>query len=276
MPTSKRARGGKRPDSTSRRRFRAGSLHSSPSDWLLLASGRIGTPLVPLTRGQQSTLFALRSAVPRLRIPADLSSGRPASHRPTAAISSSRVDASRSMRIEDVDGRSRLAAATSLLTSRSLPAFRPHVGRPELFKVADGLAEASVENLSADGATDLVGAVNARVNDSAADGWPGTVVLSDGGDTGQHPIQGGDATGAPVSTIGVGTVEGVRPIARCCRLALATRSLDQALVDVHVTTPRAASARHRTPFAYPRTGSCLNRDRSRQALTVLPTIRRFR
>ncbi|MFN7982884.1 MAG: hypothetical protein U0Q11_13570 [Vicinamibacterales bacterium] len=145
------------------------------------------------------------------------------------------VDASRSMRIEDVDGRSRLAAATSLLTSQIMPALA-RIGRPELFKVADGLAEASVENLSADGRhTDLVGAVNAARERFRGRRVAGIVVLSDGGDTGQHPIQGGDATGAPVSTIGVGTVEGV-PDREVLSIGAGDPQLDQALVDVHVTT----------------------------------------
>jgi len=145
------------------------------------------------------------------------------------------VDTSRSMRIEDADGRSRLASATALLTSQVLPALT-RIGRPELFKVGDGLTESSAENLAADGRhTDLVGAVNAVRERFRGRRVAGILVLSDGGDTGQHPLQAGQLQGAPVSTIGFGTPEGV-PDREVLSIGAGDPQLDQALVDVHVTT----------------------------------------
>ncbi len=145
------------------------------------------------------------------------------------------VDTSRSMRIEDVDGQSRLSTAATLLTSRILPALA-RIGRPELFKVGDGLTETSPENLSADGRhTDLVGAVNAARERFRGRRVAGILVLSDGGDTGQHPLPAGGLTGAPVNTIGIGTPEGV-PDREVLSIGAGDPQLDQALVDVHVIT----------------------------------------
>lgn len=200
-----------------------------------------------MTRGQQSTLVTLRAAV---LVFAFLLLCRPVVLLPPTnsgdIVVPVLVDTSRSMRIADVEGQSRLAAASNLLTSTIMPALS-RIGRPELFKVGDGLTESALENLAADGRhTDLVGAVTAARERFRGRRVAGIVVLSDGGDTGQHALPTGELAGAPVSTIGLGTVEGV-PDREVLSVGAGDPQLDQALVDVHVTTLTRGLGR--TPYS---------------------------
>ena len=145
------------------------------------------------------------------------------------------VDASRSMRVADADGESRIALAQTLVKSQILPALAK-VGRPELFRVGEALTESSVEGLVADGRrTDLAGAVAAARERFRGRRVAGIVVLSDGGDTGQSAQSSSARAGAPVFAIGVGSAEGV-PDREVVGITAGDPRLDQALVDLHVTT----------------------------------------
>jgi uncharacterized membrane protein len=145
------------------------------------------------------------------------------------------VDTSRSMRIADADGGPRIAKATSLLTGRILPALA-QVGKVEVFRVGDTLAESSPENLTADGRrTDLTGAVNAVRERFRGRRVAGIVVLSDGGDTGQSAHDATVRAGAPVFPIGIGSPEGL-PDREVIGITAGDPRLDQAVVDLHVTT----------------------------------------
>ena len=145
------------------------------------------------------------------------------------------VDASRSMRIPDADGGARIAQARQLLTARVLPELS-RIGRPEVFRVGDGLAESSAENLTADGRrTDLAGAVDAVRARFRGRRVAGIVVISDGGDTGQGAQETGLRAGIPVFTVGVGSVEGVAD-REVVGITAGDPRLDQARVDLHVTT----------------------------------------
>jgi hypothetical protein len=145
------------------------------------------------------------------------------------------VDASRSMRIDDADGRSRIAQAQQLLTATLEPALQT-VGRVELFRADEGLAATTAENLVADGRrTDLAGAIEAVRERFRGRRVPGIVVLSDGGDTEPDAAEKVTARGAPVLAVGLGSIDGV-PDREVVGITAGDPRLDQALVDLHVTT----------------------------------------
>jgi hypothetical protein len=164
--------------------------------WLALAlAAAIGAaaffqyrrPLAPLTRGQRVTLVALRAIVlaaivlflfrPMIVLP------------PTAsqdAVVPVLVDVSRSMRLDDADGRTRVARAVTLLKTDLLPALARQF-HTELYTVGDGLAPippAALDRLSADARrTDLTGALASIRERYRGQRIAGIVMLSDGGDT---------------------------------------------------------------------------------------------
>ena len=193
-------------------------------------------PLVPLSRVAWSTLVTLRASALVLVF---LLICRPVILLPPTnrgdIVVPVLVDTSRSMRVADADGRTRIAQATELLTSRILPALAT-VGRPELFRIGDGLVESSVDGLTADGRrTDLVGAVAAARERFRGRRVAGIVVLSDGEDTGQHALAPVARAGAPVFAVGIGSPQGV-PDREVVTVNAGDPRLDEALVDVHVTT----------------------------------------
>ncbi len=204
-------------------------------------------PLVPLSRVQQGVLMALRAATlgfllfllcrPVLLLP------------PTDGgdvIFPVLVDTSRSMRIADADGSTRLARAQALLSSSLLPALSK-AGTVQLFAVGEGLADTGLDRLSADARrSDLLGAI-AAVNDRLRGRQVGgIVVLSDGGDTGRQGLDPGGKPGAPVYAVGIGSAEGV-PDREVVALAAGDPRIDQAIVDLHVTTVQHGFARR--PYA---------------------------
>lgn len=145
------------------------------------------------------------------------------------------VDTSRSMRVPDVEGGTRIAQAQRLMTSTLLPALA-RAGTVQLFAVGEGLTDAAADTLGADARrTDLLGAI-AAVNDRfRGRRVAGIVVLSDGADTGQQALDPGGKPGAPVYAVGIGSADGV-PDREVVGLAASDPRIDQALVDLHVTT----------------------------------------
>jgi uncharacterized membrane protein len=158
------------------------------------------------------------------------------------------VDTSRSMRIEDADadGRSRIDEARQLVTSRLLPSLS-RIGKVELFGADAKLTAVAPANLVADGRrTDLRAAVDAARERYRGRRLAGIVVLSDGGDTEQEQPQASTSAGAPVFAVGVGSSEGV-PDREVAGITAGDPRLDQALVDLHVTTVARGYARD--PYA---------------------------
>jgi uncharacterized membrane protein len=193
-------------------------------------------PLVPLSPLQRSVLTSLRGLA---LIAVLLFACRPIILLPPAnagdIVVPVLVDTSRSMRIADADGESRIAAAQALVTSRILPALS-RTGKPELFRVGEGLTGSSPESLVADGRrTDLAGAVAAARERFRGRRVAGIVVVSDGGDTGHGEQETGQRAGAPVFAIGVGSPQGV-PDREVVGITAGDPRLDQALVELHVTT----------------------------------------
>src|SRR5262245_18969620 len=96
-------------------------------------------PLAPLTRGQRGILAALRALTLTLLVAFLF---RPIAMLPPAASRGAvvpvLVDTSRSMRIGDADGVSRIAAASTLLKTRLMPALTSSF-TPALYAFGDGL-----------------------------------------------------------------------------------------------------------------------------------------
>jgi uncharacterized membrane protein len=146
------------------------------------------------------------------------------------------VDASRSMRVADADGRPRISQAIDLLTTRVLPTLSS-AGKPEVFRVGESLAQSNLDGLTADGRrTDLATAVTAVRERFRGRRVAGIVLLSDGGDTSREGEQPASLRpGAPVYIVGIGSPEGI-PDREVVGMAAGDPRLDQAVVDLHVTT----------------------------------------
>jgi hypothetical protein len=203
-------------------------------------------PLSPLTRVQRGVLVALRAAALAALV---LFLFRPIAILPPAsardAIVPVLVDVSRSMRLADADGQTRLARAAQLLTSGLGPALSSHFVT-ETYSVGDRLAPAKADALSPDARrTDLAGAITAIRERYRGQRVAGIVLLSDGGDTGGSSASGGSDGGPPVFAVGIGSPDGPRD-REVLGLAAGDPRLDHASVDLHVTA--VSSGFGRTPF----------------------------
>lgn len=191
---------------------------------------------MPLTAVQRGSLIALRALA---LIAVLLFACRPVLFLPPVAagdiVVPVLVDASRSMRIADVDGGARLARVQQLLSSDVLPALS-RIGRPELFRVGEGVVEAPLDGVTADGRrTDLLSGVAAVRDRYRGRRVAGILLFSDGGDTTQHADRAALRSGAPVFAVGVGSLDGV-PDREVVGITAGDPRLDQALVDLHVAS----------------------------------------
>ena len=208
-------------------------------------------PLSPLTRLQRGTLVALRVVTLALLV---LFLFRPIVMLPPAgtadAIVPILVDTSRSMRLADADGQTRLALANALVKSTLVPALASHV-RTEVFGFGEGLKAASVDGFAADARrTDISGALASVRERYRGQRLAGIVVLSDGADTGSGdsgPAGGtaGDADGSPVFAIGIGLPDGLRD-REVLGISAGDPRLDQSSVDLRVSA--VSSGFGRAPF----------------------------
>jgi uncharacterized membrane protein len=206
-------------------------------------------PLSPLTRAQRGVLVGLRVLALAALV---LFLFRPIVNLPPTgardAIVPVLVDVSRSMRLADADGQTRLARAAALLKTELGPALASHFVT-ELYTVGNGLTPGTVDGLAADARrTDLSGALAAVRERYRGQRVAGIVVLSDGGDTGKSGGaggSGGDADGPPVFAIGIGSPDGPRD-REVLGITAGDPHLDQASVDLHVTA--VSSGFGRTPF----------------------------
>ena len=203
-------------------------------------------PLSPLTRVQRGVLVFVRAVVlvalvtflfrPIAILP-------PASSRD--AIVPVLVDVSRSMRLGDAEGQTRIARASALLAGEFGTALSSHF-TTELYAVGDTIVPAKAGTLSPDARrTDLSGAIAAIRERYRGQRVAGVVLLSDGGDTGaggagvsgaagRAAAAGGDVGGPPVFAVGIGSPDGPRD-REVLGLATGDPRLDQASVDLHVT-----------------------------------------
>src|SRR3954466_4893671 len=159
-------------------------------------------PLSPLTRAQRSLLVGLRVlalAALTLFLFRPIAVLPPVGSR--AAIVPVLVDVSRSMRLADADGQTRLARASALLKGElGLPLTSRF--KTDIYAVGDGLAPTKTEALSADARrTDLSGALASIRERYRGQRVAGILVISDGADTGAA-ASGGASSGAEVSAGG--------------------------------------------------------------------------
>jgi uncharacterized membrane protein len=226
---------------------------AAPLPWWLAACVAVGItavavlsyvrPLVPLTRARQITLMALRGLTltavvillcrPVLVLP---SAG------PTGVVIPILVDASRSMRIADAEGDTRIGKAVSILEQSLLPELAK-LGKVELLefgRLPAGLSPTTAAALRAEGArTNLVEAIAAAGERYRGRRTPGIVVLSDGADTTPPDANPFTALSAvegrvPVFAVGVGSPEGP-PDREVVDVVAGDPRLDRSLVDLHVS-----------------------------------------
>ena len=162
------------------------------------------------------------------------------------------VDVSRSMRLADADGQTRVARANMLLKNELGLALSSHF-TTEIFSVGERLAPAKIGDLAADARrSDLTGALAAVRERFRGQRVAGIVVLSDGGDTGRAGGSGGaggaggDAGGPPVFAVGIGSPDGPRD-REVLGITTSDPRLDHSSVDLHVTA--VSTGFGRTPFA---------------------------
>lgn len=194
-------------------------------------------PFVPLTRVQRAGLIALRAMA---LVAVFLFACRPVLLSPPAnagdVVVPVLVDSSRSMRIADANGSTRIAQVQQLLTSEVLPALN-RVAKVEIFRVGEGVQEAPQDGLAADARRSELAAAVASVRERVRGRRvAGVLLFSDGADTSTAGARTSlAAAGAPVFAIGVGSAEGV-PDREVVGITASDPRLDQALVDLHVTS----------------------------------------
>ena len=211
-------------------------------------------PLSPLTPAQRAVLVGLRVLALTALV---LFVFRPIAVLPPSgsrdAIVPILVDVSRSMRLGDADGQTRLARANALLKNElGLPLASQF--KTEIFGAGDGLAPANVDALAADARrTDLSGALASLRERYRGQRVAGIVVLSDGGDTGAGRSGGssrsggaGGAGGPPVFTVGIGSPDGPRD-REVLGITAGDPRLDHATIDLHVTA--VSTGFGRAPFS---------------------------
>ena len=158
------------------------------------------------------------------------------------------VDVSRSMRIADADGQTRINRAKLIAQLDLLPALSKRYHAP-VFAVGDALTEVTADNLEARARkSDLTGAL-AQVRDHfKGQQIAGVVLLSDGADTGppDSPHAGPQNNRAiPVFAVGIGAASGLRD-----REVLSITAGEQRLMDASVDVRVSVSSTGfgRTPY----------------------------
>jgi hypothetical protein len=213
-------------------------------------------PLSPLAAGRRGALVTLRLLALAAIL---LALFRPIAVLPPAgsrdAIVPVLVDVSRSMRLADADGQTRLTRAAGLLKNELGLPLTSHF-KTELYGVGNGLQPIKPDALAADARrTDLTGALASVRERYRGQRVAGIVVISDGGDTGAGLDQAGGAgragraggeAGPPVFAIGIGSPDGPRD-REVLGITAGDPRLDHATVDLHVTA--VSSGFGRTPFS---------------------------
>jgi uncharacterized membrane protein len=204
-------------------------------------------PLVPLSRVQRGALMVLRTLSltaivfflcrPVLMMP-------PAAER--GVVVPILVDVSRSMRVADADGQTRISKAVGLLERDLLPSLAQRF-TPEVYAIGETVMPATPGSLSPDASrSDLLGALKTIAERSRGRRVSGVVLLSDGGDTTQTTARELPGfQGLPLFAIGIGSPDGP-PDRELLAIAAADPRLDQSSVDLRVTA--TTSGFGRSPF----------------------------
>ncbi len=121
------------------------------------------------------------------------------------------IDASRSMRLADADGGTRMARAAEVVQGPVVSGLAAEF-RVETLSFGEIVTPGDVEQMSADARrTDIAGAIEAVRERYRGQTVAGIVLISDGGDTGGEDAATSLGSGVgPVYTVGVGSPEGLR------------------------------------------------------------------
>ena len=192
-------------------------------------------PAVPLSPSQRSALIALRFVALLLLL---LFLLRPVATEPVStrdAVVPILLDASRSMRVTDVNGVRRIDYAVRLVRDGILPRLAPQF-QVELFTFGDDVATAELTAVEPDAPrTDLVGAIEAVADRYRGRLVAGIVMLSDGGDTGQGEVALLAANDvAPVYAIGVGAAQAPHDL-EVVELTAGHPTMSASVIDVGVS-----------------------------------------
>ncbi len=191
-------------------------------------------PVVPLSSRQRVALIALRALTllcllavlcrPVLSI-APLSTGD--------VVVPVLIDVSRSMRIADAGGASRLSRAVEI--ARQAAAALSPTASVELLRFSDRVEPAALDELRPDGRSTDIGAaldaVDARYRGQRV---AGIVLLTDGGDAARAPSRLPARDRAPVFAVGIGSPEGP-PDREVVALTATDPRLDQTSAELRVT-----------------------------------------
>src|SRR5207253_6848251 len=133
-------------------------------------------------------------------------------------------------------GQTRIARASAILQRDLLPALSRQF-TPEIYAIGENLSPAAPGRLTADARhSDLTGALAAVRERYRGRRISGIVLLSDGGDTGDESTASGrDFGNVPIFTVGIGST-GVLRDREVLGVTAGDARLDQASVDLHVTT----------------------------------------
>ena len=200
-------------------------------------------PLAPLTRAQRWTLTVLRALALALVV---VFVCRPILLLPPVAdrdlVVPVLVDVSRSMRIADADGGTRLALAAAIVEREIIPSLAGTY-TPEVYAVSESWSATQPSDLRPDGRRSNLGeAVDAIREQYRGRRVPGIVLISDGATTGSADA---GAAGAPVFTVGVGSAAG--PDDReIVGLTAGEPRLDQTSIDLRVSA--VSRGYGRSPF----------------------------
>jgi uncharacterized membrane protein len=235
-------------------------------------------PLAPLTRLQRSILAALRAAA---LVALVLFLFRPIAWLPPTgareAVVPVLVDTSRSMRLTDADGQSRMAKASSLLDFELLPALSRSY-RTQLFAIGDSLAAAPAATLSPRARqSDLAGALARARERFRGERVAGIVLLSDGADTGGAAGSARQELPAdlpPVFAIGIGAAGGIRD-REVISVAAGDQRFDRSSVDLQVSTASAGFGREPFELRVLSGGQVLERRRVTPSADGSPNDERF-
>jgi uncharacterized membrane protein len=194
---------------------------------------------VKLTPGRRIGLSALRALTLILLIVILL---RPVVMVPPASASNSLlpilVDVSRSMRLKDPDGPSRLERAQAMVKELQAQLGREY--RIEILTFGEALAATpDIDRVSATARrSDLSGAIADLSERYRNDRLAGVIVLSDGGDTAPQEAGEGRTIGAPLMTVGIGDPDAPRD-REVVNLTAGEPLLPGASIDVSVSATSA-------------------------------------
>jgi uncharacterized membrane protein len=260
---------------------------SLPPWWLTIVAGlavaasvflSYRRPLAPLAPVRRATLASLRAATLLTLL---LLLFRPVALRPPVGdreqVVPVLVDVSRSMRVADADGTTRMARAAALLREDLLPALSRQY-RTELMTAGESLEPGSIDALAPRaGRSDLAGALAGLRERFRNQRVVGVVVLSDGADTG-IPASAGRQREAgiawPVFAIGLGSAAGPRD-REVLGIAAGDQRLDHASVDLQVSVVSSGFGRQPFPLQVLADGRLLESRRLVPSADGSPMEQRF-